>query len=256
MCVTARYPHRTGSQRSGGLHHDHHPTTHARAKRSRDSTPRRCSTASASKRPTPEPGPSQPIETSGPHLASINPATGEPIAARALRRPPTTTSAVAPRPQRGVPRVARPGRRRRRGEVVRQLGDAPARAQGGARPAGHARGRQDPAPRGCGEVQEMIDMADFAVGLSRQLYGLTMHSERPAAPDVRAVAPARPGRRHHRLQLPGRGVGLERDGRGRLRRLDDLEAVAPGAADRDRGARASPHAGAATRTARRRSSTW
>jgi len=32
---------------------------------------------------------------------------------------------------------------------------------------------------GQGEVQEMIDMADFAVGLSRQLYGLTMHSERP-----------------------------------------------------------------------------
>jgi aldehyde dehydrogenase (NAD+) len=33
---------------------------------------------------------------------------------------------------------------------------------------------------GRGEVQEMIDMADFAVGLSRQLYGLTMASERPA----------------------------------------------------------------------------
>jgi len=32
---------------------------------------------------------------------------------------------------------------------------------------------------GEGEVQEMIDVADFAVGLSRQLYGLTMHSERP-----------------------------------------------------------------------------
>ena len=32
---------------------------------------------------------------------------------------------------------------------------------------------------GIGEVQEMIDVADFAVGLSRQLYGLTMHSERP-----------------------------------------------------------------------------
>jgi aldehyde dehydrogenase (NAD+) len=32
---------------------------------------------------------------------------------------------------------------------------------------------------GKGEVQEMIDIADFAVGLSRQLYGLTMHSERP-----------------------------------------------------------------------------
>jgi len=33
---------------------------------------------------------------------------------------------------------------------------------------------------GRGEVQEMIDIADFAAGLSRQLYGLTMHSERPA----------------------------------------------------------------------------
>src|SRR5246127_4663478 len=32
---------------------------------------------------------------------------------------------------------------------------------------------------GKGEMQEMIDIADFAVGLSRQLYGLTMHSERP-----------------------------------------------------------------------------
>jgi aldehyde dehydrogenase (NAD+) len=34
-------------------------------------------------------------------------------------------------------------------------------------------------PEGLGEVQEMIDICDFAVGLSRQLYGLTMHSERP-----------------------------------------------------------------------------
>jgi aldehyde dehydrogenase (NAD+) len=33
---------------------------------------------------------------------------------------------------------------------------------------------------GLGEVQEMIDICDFAVGLSRQLYGLTMHSERPS----------------------------------------------------------------------------
>jgi len=34
-------------------------------------------------------------------------------------------------------------------------------------------------PEGDGEVQEMIDVGEFAVGLSRQLYGLTMHSERP-----------------------------------------------------------------------------
>ncbi|WP_315815624.1 aldehyde dehydrogenase family protein [Paraflavitalea speifideaquila] len=33
---------------------------------------------------------------------------------------------------------------------------------------------------GYGEVQEMIDICDFAVGLSRQLHGFTMHSERPA----------------------------------------------------------------------------
>src|SRR6476660_3564671 len=32
---------------------------------------------------------------------------------------------------------------------------------------------------GLGEVQEVIDICDFAVGLSRQLYGLSMHSERP-----------------------------------------------------------------------------
>jgi aldehyde dehydrogenase (NAD+) len=66
----------------------------------------------------------------------------------------------------------------KRGEVVRQLGNAL---------------RERKAPLGAlvtiemgkiraegeGEVQEMIDICDFAVGLSRQLYGLTMHSERP-----------------------------------------------------------------------------
>ena len=62
---------------------------------------------------------------------------------------------------------------------------------------------------GLGEVQEMIDMCDFAVGLSRQLYGLTMHSERAAPPHVRAVAPARARRRHHR-----RSTSRSRCGRG------------------------------------------
>ena len=37
----------------------------------------------------------------------------------------------------------------------------------------------NPIKKVLGEVQEMIDICDFAVGLSRQLYGLTMHSERP-----------------------------------------------------------------------------
>jgi aldehyde dehydrogenase (NAD+) len=66
----------------------------------------------------------------------------------------------------------------KRGEVVRDLGDA-------------IREHQDDLcalvtlemgkflPEGVGEVREVIDMADFAVGLSRQLYGKTMHSERP-----------------------------------------------------------------------------
>jgi len=66
-----------------------------------------------------------------------------------------------------------------RGEIVRQIGDA-------------LRASKDDLGRlvslemgkiyqeGLGEVQEMIDICDFAVGLSRQLYGLTMHSERPS----------------------------------------------------------------------------
>ena len=66
----------------------------------------------------------------------------------------------------------------KRGEVVRQFGEA-------------LRAKQEPLGKlvsyemgkslqeGLGEVQEMIDICDFAVGLSRQLYGLTMHSERP-----------------------------------------------------------------------------
>lgn len=65
-----------------------------------------------------------------------------------------------------------------RGEIVRQIGDA-------------LRDNKEDLGRlvslemgkilqeGLGEVQEMIDICDFAVGLSRQLYGLTMHSERP-----------------------------------------------------------------------------
>jgi aldehyde dehydrogenase (NAD+) len=67
----------------------------------------------------------------------------------------------------------------KRGEIVRQYGEV-------------LRQYKDPLGRlvsyemgkslqeGFGEVQEMIDICDFAVGLSRQLYGLTMHSERPA----------------------------------------------------------------------------
>ncbi|MBB4078223.1 aldehyde dehydrogenase (NAD+) [Lewinella aquimaris] len=65
-----------------------------------------------------------------------------------------------------------------RGEIVRQYGDA-LRANKDAlgRLVSYEMGKS--LQEGWGEVQEMIDICDFAVGLSRQLYGLTMHSERP-----------------------------------------------------------------------------
>lgn len=66
----------------------------------------------------------------------------------------------------------------RRGEVVRQLGEALRKYK---EPLGklvsYEMGKS--LQEGYGEVQEMIDICDFAVGLSRQLHGLTMHSERP-----------------------------------------------------------------------------
>ncbi len=68
-----------------------------------------------------------------------------------------------------------------------------------------------------GEVQEMIDICDFAVGLSRQLVR-PHHDLRAARPPADGdVAPARCRRRDQRLQLPGRGVVLERRDRAGLR---------------------------------------
>ncbi len=65
-----------------------------------------------------------------------------------------------------------------RGEIVRQFGDElrKVKAELGAL-VSYEMGKSY--QEGLGEVQEMIDICDFAVGLSRQLYGLTMHSERP-----------------------------------------------------------------------------
>ena len=67
----------------------------------------------------------------------------------------------------------------RRGEVVRQIGEALRRQKSAL---GHLVSYEmgKSLQEGYGEVQEMIDICDFAVGLSRQLHGLTMHSERPA----------------------------------------------------------------------------
>jgi aldehyde dehydrogenase (NAD+) len=107
---------------------------------------------------------------------SVNPATGEVIAkvrtagAKDYERV-LATSAEAFRTWRTVPAP-------RRGEAVRQVGEAlrASKDQLGSHVSlemGKIKAEGD------GEVQEMIDMADFAVGQSRMLYGLSMHSERP-----------------------------------------------------------------------------
>src|SRR6218665_886265 len=66
----------------------------------------------------------------------------------------------------------------KRGEIVRQMGDELRKFK---EPLGqlvsYEMGKS--LTEGLGEVQEMIDICDFAVGLSRQLYGLTIASERP-----------------------------------------------------------------------------
>ncbi len=66
-----------------------------------------------------------------------------------------------------------------RGEIVRQYGDALRKHKDAlGKLVSYEMGKS--LQEGWGEVQEMIDICDFAVGLSRQLYGLTMHSERPS----------------------------------------------------------------------------
>ncbi|MGH8666461.1 MAG: aldehyde dehydrogenase family protein, partial [Burkholderiales bacterium] len=110
------------------------------------------------------------------HFESINPATGEPIARVGLCSPEQYETVVAhavaraahwrsvPAPQRGeIVRLAASELRRNKEMLGRliALETGKIEAEGGA------------------EVQEMIDIAEFAVGLSRQLYGQTMHSERP-----------------------------------------------------------------------------
>ena len=65
----------------------------------------------------------------------------------------------------------------KRGEIVRQIGEAlREKKEALGKLVSYEMGKSY--QEGLGEVQEMIDICDFAVGLSRQLHGLTMHSER------------------------------------------------------------------------------
>jgi aldehyde dehydrogenase (NAD+) len=116
------------------------------------------------------------LEPAGELIDVVNPATGE-VLARVAQATPAQYERVAAsavetfRRWRMLPAP-------KRGEFVRELGNAlrEKRDELGALVTLemgkiHA--------EGIGEVQEMIDICDFAVGLSRQLYGLTMASERP-----------------------------------------------------------------------------
>ncbi|MEZ4619754.1 MAG: aldehyde dehydrogenase family protein [Caldilineaceae bacterium] len=112
----------------------------------------------------------------GETLISYNPTTGEPIGGVVQATAATydqvvtaaqqafTTWCMVPAPKRGL--------------VVRDLGTA---LRESLEPLGEMVTLEMGKIRaeGIGEVQEMIDICDFALGLSRQLYGLTMHSERP-----------------------------------------------------------------------------
>jgi aldehyde dehydrogenase (NAD+) len=115
------------------------------------------------------------IKSKGPVLKSYSPADGELIgtvqsADEASFHHIVEVSALAFKTWRKWPAP-------KRGEVVRQIGEALRQYK---EPLGklvsYEMGKSY--QEGLGEVQEMIDICDFAVGLSRQLYGLAMHSER------------------------------------------------------------------------------
>ena len=109
------------------------------------------------------------------HTLAENPATGQPIAAVRLQSTDDYSTAVdaALAVQRQWRKLPAPAR----GEIVRLIGNElrehkAALGELVSLESGKIRAE------GEGEIQECIDIADFAVGLSRQLYGLTMHSER------------------------------------------------------------------------------
>jgi aldehyde dehydrogenase (NAD+) len=112
----------------------------------------------------------------GKTLISYNPTTGESLA-KVIQASPVTYEKVinqaneAFKTWRNLPAPKRGQVVRDLSEALRELkeplGDLVSMEMGKIRAEGH------------GEVQEMIDICDFAVGLSRQLYGLSMHSERP-----------------------------------------------------------------------------
>ncbi len=116
------------------------------------------------------------LEPTGEKLVSINPSTGEPIAA-VVQADEASYERVLADAQAAF-QEWRTWPAPKRGEVIRQLGEA-LREKKAALGALVSLEMGKIRAEGEGEVQEMIDICDFAVGQSRQLYGLSMHSERP-----------------------------------------------------------------------------
>ena len=113
---------------------------------------------------------------SGGQLESIDPATGEVLAKIQLAGPADYETVVSQASEAFLEWRMLPAPRR--GDIVREIADELRAAKDDlGMLVSFEMGKI--LAEGRGEVQEMIDIADFAVGLSRQLYGLTMHSERP-----------------------------------------------------------------------------
>jgi aldehyde dehydrogenase (NAD+) len=113
---------------------------------------------------------------SGGQLESTNPATGEVLAKIQLAGPADYETVVSQTSEGFLDWRMLPAPRR--GDIVREIADELRSAKDDLGTLVSLEMGKILA-EGRGEVQEMIDIADFAVGLSRQLYGLTMHSERP-----------------------------------------------------------------------------
>jgi len=114
-------------------------------------------------------------QTGGAELISYNPNNEEPIAA--VRQATADDYESVMRTAQSSFESWRMVPAPKRGEIVRQLGEELRKDKENlGRLVSLEMGKVH--SEGLGEVQEMIDVCDFAVGLSRQLYGLTMHSER------------------------------------------------------------------------------
>ncbi len=115
------------------------------------------------------------LKTSGNEITSYSPVDGEAIATVTAATPEDYNQVISHAKKafeswRIIPAP-------KRGEIVRQIGDALRdQKENLGKLVSYEMGKSY--QEGLGEVQEMIDICDFAVGLSRQLYGLTMHSER------------------------------------------------------------------------------